>query len=53
MGIYLVLLKANVYMKSLRNDLALLGMFWDWEGRPCTSSFFKIIETSIFHEVRL
>jgi len=48
MGFFLVLLNENVHMKSLRNDLAFLGMFWDWEGRPCGSSFFRIIEMKIF-----
>lgn len=53
MGIYLVLLKVNMYGNSLRNDLAFLGMIWDWEARPYTRSFFKTIGTKIFHELQV
>lgn len=53
MGIYLVLLKVNMYSNSLRNDLAFLGMVWEWEERPCIRSFFKIIGAKIFHELQV
>lgn len=51
MGIYLVLLKVNMYRNSLRNDLSFLGMVWDWEARTCL--FFKTIGTKIFHELQV